>query len=61
MSIDDNRTRPVEDAGAISIESLERDVDRALDVLVFILEAGEHLDKLRLLIPQQPLDVISCN
>ena len=45
---------------AIRVELLERDADRAREVLVFVLVFGQHLDELGAVL-EQPLHFIAAN
>jgi hypothetical protein len=47
--------RSVELLGAVGVEGLERDVDRAGKVLVGVLGLGQHVDQLRARQSAQPV------
>src|SRR6266540_1929437 len=59
VAVDDHRPFSVELASRLPVEFLQRDVDRTGQVLLLELGGRQHLDKLRPLLADQPLQLVA--
>jgi hypothetical protein len=58
VAVGDHRPGAVERSRRLAVELLERDVERARQVLVLVLGDRQHLDQLRPLLGDQPLQLV---
>jgi len=58
VAVDDHRPIALQPPGTLGVEALERDVDRARKVLVFVLVLRQHFDELGAVV-EQPLQFVA--
>src|SRR6266545_900831 len=59
VAVGDDRSAAVEQSRRLAVKLLERDVDGAGQVLVLVLGGGQYLDQLRLLLGDEPLQLVA--